>query len=257
MSLSDIRSFISQAQQYAMPTKFLTRLVNEYDFDFESGTGTDHVSYGLHHELVLYESTSKGLTRDFADWGSVLNLYHEGTHAYIDLTDYDDTREFGEAMKYYEYAKLKNGDRLMTEDDTEHAVQEAAAMYVGNRASTLWRTWWRVKFLDQLVKNLSEGKMTVARAIEVWGNTGKSTIANDYWAAMTDQVFGYVERDGNQVAIADKPIFYKLADYCDKTILENSISEHIVHMPALGKYIDTVYAAAKKFPELVKATMKP
>jgi hypothetical protein len=261
MSITDVRYFITQAQQYSMPTAFLTRLVNEYKFDFETGSGTDHVSYvPWHHELVLYENTWKGLTRpDFADAGSVLNLYHEGTHAYIDLTDYDESQEFGEAMKYYEWARLKNGTPgyVVADLETERVVQEAAAMYVGNRASTVWRTWWRVKFLDQLVKNLSDGKMTVAKAIEIWQSTGTSTIANVYWAAMTDQVFGYVERDGAQFEVADKPIFNKLADFCDRTILENKISDQLIHMPALGAYIDTVYKAAQKFPDLVKATMKP
>ena len=62
MSLADIRQFITQAQQYDMPTAFLTRLVNEYDIDFETGTGDDHVNGGWrHHKLVLYEKTWKGL----------------------------------------------------------------------------------------------------------------------------------------------------------------------------------------------------
>ena len=85
-----------------------------------------------------------------ADSISVLRAYHEGTHAFIDLVDYDDTREFGEAMKYYEWAKLKNGDNVWPDVDTERAVQEAAAMYVGNRAATVWKTWGRVKFSDKL-----------------------------------------------------------------------------------------------------------
>src|SRR5262245_48812136 len=91
MALSDIRFFVKQAQQYSMPTAFLTRLINEYKFDFETGAGTDHVNASWwHHELVLYEKTWRGLTRpEFADDESVENLYHEGTHAYIDLADYD------------------------------------------------------------------------------------------------------------------------------------------------------------------------
>jgi hypothetical protein len=259
MNVAGIRIFIGQAVQYSMPTAFLTRLVNEYDFDFESGTGTDHVHYGWwHHELVLYEQTWKGLTRpDFADLASVLNLYHEGTHAYIDLVDYDETQEFGRAMQYYERAKLKNGDILWTEDDTEEAVQEAAAMYVGNRASTVWKTWGRLKMLEKFVQNVTDGKMTVARGIELIQMTGKSTVANDYAADMSKQVFGYVERDGDQVEIADKPIYYKLADWCDRNILENKISDQLIHMPALGNYLDKVYRAAQKVPELAKAMMQP
>jgi len=242
-----------------MPTAFLTRLINDYKFDFESGTGTDHVKSGWwHHELVLYEKTWKGLSRpDFADSISVLNLYHEGTHAYIDLVDYDQTREFGEAMKHYEWAKLTNGDKVWPDVDTERAVQEAAAMYVGNRAATVWKTWARLKLLDQLVKKVSDGKLTVAKGIEIMRNTGKSTVANDYWADMSERVFGYVERDGKQVEVADRPIYYKLADYCDRVILENSISDHLVKMPALGNYIDNVYRAAQKFPELAKAMVTP
>jgi hypothetical protein len=259
MSLSDVRNFINQAQQYSMPTAFLTRLVNEYDFDFEAGSGDDHVSYVLwHHELVLYESTWKGLSRpEFADTVSVLTLYHEGTHAFIDLVDYDQSREFGEAMKYYEWAKLQKGDRVWPDVDTEHAVQEAAAMYVGNRASTVWKTWARLRLLEKLVKSVADGKMTVARGVDLVHTTGRSTVANDYWADMSAKVFGYVQRGDNQLEILDKPIFKKLADWCDRNILENKISDHLVNMPALGKYVDTVYRAAQQIPELAKAMMQP
>jgi hypothetical protein len=210
MNLADIRSFISEAQQYSMPTAYLTRLVNEYEFDFEDGPGTDHVRDGwlLSHKLVLYEPTWRGLTRpNFADVVSVQTLYHEGTHAYIDLVDYDETREFGEAMQCYEMSKLADGNYLF-ETDTEQAVQEAAATYVGHRASTLWKTWWRVKFVDQLAKSAVDGKMTVARAIEIMKGTGKSTVRNDYEAAMREQVFGYVTPTrftGDQVELT-KPI---------------------------------------------------
>jgi hypothetical protein len=240
-----------------MPTAFLTRLVNDYKFDFETGTGTDHVSVGWwHHELVLYEQTWRGLSRpEFADEDSVDHLYHEGTHAYIDLVDYDETREFGQAMQYYELAKLKNGDLVIPPVDSERVVQEASGMYVGHRASTVWITWKRVKLLDKLVKTVLDGRMTVARGVELieQTETGRSTVANDYAAAMSKQVFGYTEHSGEQIEIADKPIYSKLSDWCDKNILENKISDQLIHMPALSNYLDTVCKAAQKFPELAKA----
>jgi hypothetical protein len=261
MNLADIRTFISQAASYSMPTAYLTRLVNEYEFDFEDGPGTDHVRDGwlLSHKLVLYEPTWRGLTRsDFADVVSVQTLYHEGTHAYIDLVDYDDSREFGEAMQYYEMSKLADGNYLF-ETDTERAVQEAAATYVGHRASTLWKTWWRVKFVAQLVKNVADGQMTVARAIELMKLTGKSTVRNDYEAAMRQQVFGYVSPDrfsDDQVQLT-KPIYYKLSAYCDRMILENSIADSFDHMPQINMVLEGVYRAAQKFPELAKAMVTP
>lgn len=257
MSVADVRSFINQAQKYSMPTAFLTRLVNEYKFDFEDGAGTDHVSYYYwwrRNQLVLYESTWKGLARpDMVVTDSVLALYHEGTHAFIDLVDYDETREFGEAMKYYEWARLKDDSKVWPEVETERAVQETAGMYVGYRASTVWDTWRRVKLVEQLVKVVLDGKMTVARGVEMIHQTGRKTIANEYAANMSRQVFGYVEHNGDQLEIADKPIFYKLSDWCDRAILENKISDHFDHMPALSKYLDTVCQAAQKFPELAKA----
>ena len=83
------------------------------------------------------------------------------------------------------------------------------------------------EIFGQIVKLVSDGKMTVARAIEVMQNTGKSTIANDYWADMSEQVLGYVYKDGSQVEIKDKPIYYKLGAWCDKSILENKMSDHL------------------------------
>jgi hypothetical protein len=160
-------------------------------------------------------------------------------------------------MKYYEWAKLKNGDKVWPDVDTERAVQEAAAMYVGHRAQTVWNTWKRVKLIDKLVKSVLDGRMTVARGVEVIQLTGRSTVANVYAADMSEQVFGYVEHNGDQLEIADKPIYYKLSDYCDRVILENKISDQLIHMPALGKYLDTVYQAAQKYPELAKAMERP
>jgi hypothetical protein len=111
--------------------------------------------------------------------------------------------------------------------------------------------------IEQWIKDVVAGQKTIASVLRLMDLTGKSTIANDYSSAMTDEVFGYVEHDDKQVNIADKPIFYKLATYCDRVILENKFSEHLGHMPALGKYIDTVYQAAQRFPELAKAMVTP
>src|SRR5262245_12179079 len=112
MSLADVRFFINQAQLYDMPTRFLEQLVNHYKWDFETGPGENHVNVCWRtHKIVLSESTCTALRRaDMAGISSVLTLYHECTHASSDWLDYDDAREFGEAMKHYEYAKRKNGD---------------------------------------------------------------------------------------------------------------------------------------------------
>jgi hypothetical protein len=253
MGVAEIRIFLNQAQQYSLPTAFLTRLLNEYDFDFESGQGLDGVNYGWwHHELVLYETTWKGLTRpDFADLTSVLNLYHEGTHAYIDLVKYDESREFVQAKWHYEGAKLKNGD-IISSDDTERAVQEAAAMYVGNRASTVWTAWSRLRWMEKYVKLVSAGQMAVARAIELIQNASQSTVFEEYSASMSKQVFGYVMVDDKQVAISDKPIYYKLSDWCDRVVLENKIPDQLIQVQGFATYFETVYKAAQQFPELAK-----
>jgi hypothetical protein len=256
MSRADVRFFIDQAKPYGMPTAFLTRLLNEYDWDFESGRD-DRVRDGwtvfglLPHELILSEYTSKGLGRlDWADSVSVLTLYHEGTHAYIDLVDYDDSREFEEAKEYYNWAPLEDGNKVLPIHDTERAVQEAAAEYVGHRASTLWKTWGRLKFLDLMVKRVSDGQTTVAQAIQVMRGSGKHTVRNDYWKAMSQQYFGYVDHRG-QVEI-NYPIYPKLSAFCDRTILENSILDQFDHMAGLNTYYQAVYQSAQKFPELAK-----
>jgi hypothetical protein len=262
MSLSDVRLFIDKAKEYSMPVSFLIRLVNEFDFDFETGEGTDHVAkyWVRHDELVLYENTWKGLTRPHVDSSTVDTLYHEGTHAYIDLDDYDETQEFGRAIQYYVGAQLEKGYAgpafVIDEREAEGAAQEAAAMYVGYRASTVWSTWRRLEIMRLIVKNVLDGKETAARAIDVLNLTSRPTVANEYGAAMQKQVFGYVQRGDDQIPIANKAIYTKLSDYCDRTILDNRISDHFDHTLALKVYFDSVYQMALKFPELAQAMIR-
>jgi hypothetical protein len=94
--------------------------------------------------------------------------------------------------------------------------------------------------------------MTVARAIELIQNASQSTVFEEYSASMSQQVFGYVMVADKQVAIADKPIYYKLSDWCDRVILENKIPDHLIQVQGFVKYFETVYKAAQQFPELAK-----
>jgi hypothetical protein len=110
MSMGILTSFLNAAAKYEMPVKFLWRVINDYDIQFKSGYGTDNVSQ-FWNEMRLYEGTWTGLRRStLADSSSVLNLYHEATHAVMDIDDVSDYDWFRDAQLYYSRAKLANGD---------------------------------------------------------------------------------------------------------------------------------------------------
>lgn len=252
MGLDIIRHFITESAKYDMPTRFLTRVINEYEIDFDSGSGLDHTSQ-FWNTITFFRSTWEGLRRrGFADSSSVQTLYHEATHAYFDLEDYGEEDEFGEAMQYYEMAKLANGNYIY-ESDTERAVDEAAGAYVGHRASRVWMAWSRLDFFTQVLADVSAGKFPVAKGRELILATGPFSIPQTYARDMQRRVFGYVESGGDQSEIASKPIPYKLRDHCDRVLLENKISDNFHQMVRLKLNFETLYKSMTQFPSMAAA----
>jgi hypothetical protein len=235
--------------------------MNEGKFQCKFGKGDSRYS-PFWHEITLYESTWKGLDVPVSANGipvlasdvSVQTLYHEATHAYIELDDYDQTQEFGEAMKYYNHVKLENGNIVL---NTERAVTEAAAEYVGHRASTVWSAWWRMNFLaNSLLPSVMIGKMTVARAEDLIDISGQNSIPVTYNLAMQQRIFGYTDDSGEQSEIAATPIFDKLRDYCDRVILDHKIYDDFNNMLWLRTTFQALYRLMGKYPTLAAAMIR-
>lgn len=262
-----IRQFITEASKYGMPTRFLDRVRKEYHFTSSSDSGKDETSR-FWQEIALDRGMWASLQHPgFTGFDAVDTLYHEATHAYIDLEDYGETREFEEAREYYSLAKLADGNSILNKDQRERAVEEALAEYVGHRASTLWRAWSRLDYLAEVLRNVSAGKYEEDRGTElIVANAAKEqanplSVPAEYNINMQERVFGYVEeprlfKSAVAVRIASKPIPDKLREHCDKVILEDKIYDDFNSMLRLRINFETLYKSMTQFPLMAEAMMR-
>ena len=158
-----------------------------------------------------------------ADQGSVNTLYHEATHAYIDLVDLDDENLWAEAVWIYKRAKLKSGKMV---SHPSRVVNEAAAMYVGHRASSMYHVWTQMATSWNSVLDLVDAKKLTRAQMDlvIARYVPEGTIEAAYNTAMREVVFGYdAEGLGPQDEVIGQPIPQQLRTYCDAVILEDKI----------------------------------
>ena len=141
-------------------------------------------------------------------------LFHEATHAYLDIfQNHPGIQPHLQAgVEYYTDAPLKNGDLV---DDPERVFQEAAASYVGNKATAYAGAYGALQ-------NLMRPEIpadTIPEHIEI--------IKDGFNTKMADQTHGY-EPTGipfineGQVSTTRK-ISPELADFLDQQILKMRI----------------------------------
>jgi hypothetical protein len=222
-------NFIATAATLGMPVTILHKVKKDYSIVFKRGSGTDHVK-PFWNDLVLYEDTVQGLRQPGSQWASsvsVQTLYHEATHAVIDIDDVDENGLFKEAMFLYKKAKLTNG---RTVDDPERVAQEAAGCYVGHRAATAWQIFPKIDLWNAVLDKLETKELKVERARELLSMTTNGTsIPEFYERNMQERVFGYQDVGSSQVSVANYPIPHLLKVYCD-SVLENKISDTFAQM---------------------------
>jgi len=232
--------FVLAAESYGMPVRFLKKVVSEYDFGIDNDYD-DHANTTL-NGVTLTTPTLLGLRHDathMADEIAVNTLYHEATHAYVDLVDADETDMWAEAVREYWGAKLKNG-RVV--DDPDRVAQEAAAEYVACRASTVWTAFRTVSNLNALLDKFEARLMSEGRMQEVWDfYQSQGTIPEAYNQSMRQRVFGYQVMSGSQTSIADRPIPYRLKRWCD-SVLEFKILDRFEQMLALRSQYERLEA---------------
>ena len=139
-----LSQFIATAAGLGMPVALLQKVRKDYTIKYKRGTGLDHVKT-FWNDLVLYEPTVQGLRQPGSQWAdavSVQTLYHEATHAVIDIDDVDDNGLFKEAVYLYKQARLTNGRAV---DDPERVAHEAAGTYVGHRAASAWQIFQKIE----------------------------------------------------------------------------------------------------------------
>jgi hypothetical protein len=223
-----LAQFIDTASNLGMPVNLLRRVRSDYTIKFRRGDGVDHIK-PFWNDLVLYETTVQGLQPPKSRWAdsqSVQTLYHESTHAIIDIDDIDDNGLFKSAAFEFDRAKLINGSRV---DDPDRVTQEAAACYVGHRAANAWQIFQKIEFWMTILDKRETGEMTAERAREVLSFTTNGLGIGEYYERqMGKRIFGYQDVGSRQVDV-NYPIPNLLRVYCD-SVLENKILDSFAHM---------------------------
>jgi hypothetical protein len=224
VSFSD---FIVRAEQYQLPVGFL-RTISRSSYTFSYGDSA-YVSPWT-NRMVLELSTLE-LGRDMApslpmgEAPAVQTLYHESTHAWLDLQE--DTPKVvklvEEGETYYKDAPLTGGQKA---DDPERVFQEAMASYVGHRAATYWSALESLTLAEDMAKEpekLEPKKRAMLLKIvrEARARYGRE---------MGLRVFGYQNTPGwfnfssDQVETT-KVISSAMKNFCDRELLEGMIPD--------------------------------
>jgi hypothetical protein len=217
-----LAQFIDIAEAQGMPVKVLRRVKEGYSLKPWADSDGSRMTL---NRLDLTESTMSGLRQSPISTSSVGTLYHEATHAFLDLTDDDETSMFENVMSVYKDALLFDGTHV---SDPERVAHEAAAEYVGTRAALTWQAMIMMAAAEGILDDVDSGKSTAADAV---GDIGRmAPIPLTYNDQMQQRVFGYEEKSGSQVSVALQPIPEQLKDYCDNVILEGKIKDDFALM---------------------------
>jgi hypothetical protein len=148
-------------------------------------------------------------------------IYHEATHAYLDLME-DDPRfapVLQSAEAYYRtQGRLENGGAVT---DPAEVVQEAAAGYVGHRVVTWWQAFERLHWIAELDVEQRQNPSI---------NRMFTRIPEEYNRGMRQRVFGYESSLGAALTGGDQvhtttAMPDNLRELCDNEILEGRIHD--------------------------------
>jgi outer membrane protein OmpA-like peptidoglycan-associated protein len=240
MSVAIIVKFIGIARDYGMPVSFFQRVLDEYTFEFKPGSGDEETLTTL-NKIVLYEDTVAGLeiTPEKSARSAIQTLYHEATHAYIDLMSIDGTPMFKRAADYYKGARLDNG---VTVTKPDVVANEAAAAYVGHRAQAMWGVWEDIRFINSVLDRHDAKLITGSRCLALARMRVGKGIPQKYNDEMDERQFGYQpmlavhlrrnadpEMETIQANVL-KPLYPELKEYCDRVFLETDIKDRFQQM---------------------------
>jgi len=218
--------FVAAAQDLGMPTGFL----QEVGADYTVVLGDQDTVLHRINTLVLRRETLDAVDElspdlPFGELSTVYTLYHEATHAWLDLHA-DESPVAGlisDGEEHYADAPLVDG---RTTSDEHRLFQEAAGDYVGSRMAH----WWGA--LADLSIAASTGMLTAARL---------AAIAADYEAAQSETVFGY-SPEGGLLGIGTKqvdtqrPTPASLREFLDCVLLESKVPSSFAAVPAFARF---------------------
>ena len=255
-SLAD---FIRYAEKVGMPVKILKFLNEHYkvgstkqDLSYTNvDSNTVHYSEGVRDTIA---SAVIGLESDGSitlEKNAINELYHEASHAYIDVkrgpaggegilgTIFNDyaylekrlesqyvKKIFDGAQRYYKGAPLGNSLPALV-DDEERVAVEAIGMYVGHRAAWLWTALDTLTAMHQGLQRNPKTAQKVMRDL--------SKLQLEYDDAMASRTFGYQDVWGRGQVEVRKAISGALRRFCDEFLLEGKVPDKFHQSPALSK----------------------
>jgi len=229
--------FIANAEYYGLPVNFLRIVGRSYTLNM-NGPGRAQRADVWTNSMYLDRSTydllvDMNVDLPVGESTAILTAYHESTHAYLDLKENEAAFKtfIADGEKHYKDAPMV-GDT--TSRDPKRVFQEAAASYVGNRASTWWLAF---EMLAILTTTLASGNNVSKDKVVRMANIARK----DYNDVMKEMVFGYEESawySSDQVETT-RPLSAAMKRFLDTELLEDKIPDDFDKVTKLRQlYLD-------------------
>jgi hypothetical protein len=238
---NDYVAFINRVMACGMPVGFLLQVrvagtkvywdplvdkseTEEYLFPF-----TEQIHF--RPEIADYLSSDIDPTRGKGSTREIGTIYHERTHAYLDIKQNDPkvAEIIRNGTAYYKDAPMSDGS---TSRDPARLFNEAVATYVQHRIVN-----WFDRFL------LLESTFS-ATPKDRWASA-IATIRGMYVHEAKKRLFGYEERFSNPELETTKPISDDLRNFCDHELLEDKIPDDFDSVPAYQQLLQNMTGAVQ------------
>jgi hypothetical protein len=228
--------FLANANYYGMPTKFLAAVGKGYDLTVIAEKESEAFDRAR-KQMELHRSTYDllvGMNADlpFGEAGAIDNVYHEATHAYLELKREKFKKLIADGEKYYTDAPMKGGG---TSKDPARVFQEAAASYVGRRAAAWWAAFEVLTTVLVPIATRPE-RVDVGRL-----KSNAQTTRTEYNDQMKKRDYGY-EGDPTQVSTS-KPISADMKATLDSELLEGKIPDEFDQVPKFAQLLMEIQTA--------------
>lgn len=218
-----LQALVSMAATHGLPTRFVSVVLKHYSIS-EADVG-EHETNELLNEITFKSGTTAsglkamqlGVTPLSASYSGDLGaIFHEATHAYLDVAESDPKVQAFLAAGTEHYQGATVGDEITTDPGT--LLSEAAGNYVGNRITY----WWR-------------GLIDLAAQVAL-GPVSEDTLnrlRSEYENRTAERIFGYDEKGGT-----DRPMSEEIKQFLDGEILENKIPDKFDDVPAFKQLLN-------------------
>lgn len=222
------RTIMNNVESHKLPTEFMKKVYENYSF-FSLSQENDYINPYLNYMNLTQDTLDDALKgsgeevprKPINGAPGIGTIYHESTHAYLDLMEddpeFENFIERGEA--YYKDAPLRDGTFA---DDPERVFQEAAASYVGTRVSNWWSAYEMLSILAKKKKsrNISDKEIDIcSRSIDRIIENYNGTASDSYGYQEKGDFLGY----GSHQVETDRKMSPDMIDFLEEKFLEDGI----------------------------------